>query len=62
MVKNVEEDDGDESAFVDYAVYAVVAVSVTSLAYVSIPHATSLLKSAIHSCNLNTSATLPISF
>ena len=50
-----------EYTLVDYAVYAVVAASVTSLAYVSIPHAANILKSAIKSCSLNASS-LPIAF
>ena len=51
---DAEIDAQNEVRFVDYAVFAFVAFGVTSLAYVSMPHAHNLLQSAISSCDLNT--------
>ena len=53
-MESTEIDSHYEVRYIDYAVYAFVAVGVTSLAYVSIPHAHNLLQSAINSCDLNT--------
>ena len=53
-VDSTEIESHFELRYIDYAVYAFVAVGVTSLAYVSMPHAHNLLQSAMNSCDLNT--------